>query len=109
MRKRRSKFDPYEEQITKWCQAGMPVKEMADRLFEETGEIFDEPAIHSYIFRHRLRERPWVDVYEARNQCNECEHCHKYINTNNTEGRICSLYWRVIQNGVRHSPFWCEK
>lgn len=106
---KRSKFDPYKDLLTVWCLQGVPVRVMADKLMDKTGEIFDETAIHAYIYKHQLRKRPWKDVYEARNQCKECEYCHSYINTNNAEGRICSFYWRTIQNNVRHSPVWCEK
>ena len=106
---KKSKFDPYKELITRWCLQGVSVKKMADELMEQTGEIFDETAMHTYINKHQLRKRPWLDVYGARNQCDGCEHCHTYINTNNAEGRICSLYWRTIQVNVRHCPIWCEK
>ena len=109
MRKRRSKFDPYREKITEWCLAGVPVRKMCEFLEEETDEFYDEQAIHAYIRSHNLRTRPWKDVYEARNQCDQCEFCHEYTNTNNSKGRICSKSWRTIQRCVIHSPIWCEK
>ena len=108
-RKRASRLDPYRDQITKWCLQGIPVKKMADMLCEQTGDLYFEQMIYAYIYKHGLRFRPWIDVYAARNQCDECEHCHKYTNTNGKEGRICSLYWRTIQKQVVHSPVWCEK
>lgn len=109
MRYRRSKFDPFREKIAKWCGEGVPVHVMADQLFEIDEELSDEQAIYAYIRRHNLRTRPWTDVYESRNQCDSCEHCHIYTNTNNSEGRICCLSWKTIQNNVIHSPTWCEK
>ena len=109
MRKRKSKFDPYADLLTEWCLMGMPVRDMADKLLEMTGEVFDDQAIHAYIARHSLRSRPWLDVYEARNQCDQCEYCHIYTNTNNAKGRICSKSWRTIQRFVKHCPTWCEK
>lgn len=102
-------YDPFKDQITAWCAQGVAVKEMADRLGEQTGELFFEQGLYAYISRNSLRNRPWTDVYESRNQCNECEFCHKYLNTNNKEGRICSKSWRTIQPNVKHSPTWCEK
>lgn len=102
-------YDPYKDQIAMWCAKGIPVKDMADMLSEQTGGLFFEQGIYAYINRHNLRYRPWKDVYEARNQCDNCEFCHNYINTNNTKGRICSKYWRTIQPNVRHCPIWCEK
>lgn len=109
MRTRRSKFDPYKEQIRTWCLEGKPVREMADKLMEIDEGLSDEQAIHTYIRRHSLRNRPWQDVYDARNKCDECDHCHIYTNTNNTEGRICCLSWKTIQPNVFYSPKWCEK
>ena len=109
MRKRRSRYDPYRDLISDWCGKGMTVSTMADILTEETGEEFFEQGIYAYIYRHNLRFRPWKDVYDARNQCDSCEYCHKYTNTINTEGRICCLSWKTIQKNVFHSPVWCEK
>ena len=108
-RNRASRLDPYRDLITEWSLSGIPVKKMADMLFEQTGDLFFEQGIYAYIYRHNLRFRPWVDVFAARNQCDQCEYCHKYMNTNNSEGRICSLSWRTIQKQVVHCPVWCEK
>ena len=109
MKKRRSRLDPYKDQITDWSQRGVTATKMADMLLEETGELFSEQMIYTYIYKHGLRYRPWKDVYEARNKCNDCEYCHKYINTNYSQGRICTLSWRTIQSNVINSPVWCEK
>lgn len=108
MRKRTSRYSKYHDLIYQWCMQGIPVTEMADMLTEQTGEIFFEQGIYAYISRHNLR-RPWVDVYEKRNHCDKCEFCKNYINTNNTEGRICTKSWRTIQPNVVCSPKWCEK
>lgn len=109
MRRRKSMFDPFKDQIAEWCSQGVAVKEMADRLEEQTGDLFFEQGLYAYISRNSLRNRPWKDVYDARNQCKGCEYCHIYTNTNNTKGRICSKSWRTIQPNVTHSPTWCEK
>ncbi len=98
-------FDPFRKEIETWCNQGMPVNAMVEIL----GEGYTVSGLYSYIHTHKLRSAPWKDVFDARNQCDKCEHCHVYINTNNKKGRICSKSWRVIQPCVRHSPVWCEK
>jgi len=102
-RKRRSKFDPYRDLITAWCAQGMTITEMTDELIDTTGEDFYEQALYAYIYRHKLKYVP----YYLNRRCDDCEHCHKYINTNFTEGRICDKYWRTIQPNVKNSPKWC--
>jgi len=109
MRKRKSRYSVYHDLIAEWCAQGIPVSQMADELTEMTGDLFFEQGIYAYISRHNLRYRPWKDVYEARNQCNKCEFCKSYINTNNTKGRICTKSWKTIQPNVVCSPKWCEK
>lgn len=108
-RKRSSRYDAFHDLIAKWCSQGVPVSKMTEELSEKTGEVFYDQGIYAYIKRHNLRRGYWKDVYEARNQCDDCEFCKKYINTNNTEGRICTKSWKTIQPNVVCSPRWCEK
>lgn len=102
-RVRRSKYDPYREEIEEWCRAGIPVKTMAGRL----GTDFTWQGLDCYIRSRGLRTK--AVVYEARNHCDSCEYCKKYINTNGGNGRICTLSWRTIQKGVICCPTWCER
>lgn len=105
MRKRYSKYDPYKELIADWCAQGVTIREMTEMLIDQTGEDFYDQGLYAYIYRHGLKFTSMVD---ARRICDQCEYCHKYINTNNTEGRICTKTWKSIQPNVRHSPMWCE-
>lgn len=104
-RNRSSIYDPFRDNIQLWCAEGRSVREMAEIL----GDGYEEQGIYHYIRVKKLRKNPWNDVYEARNKCEECEHCQRYINTNNREGRLCKLSWHTIQNGVTYCPTWCEK
>ena len=105
MRKRYSKYDPYKELIADWCACGVTVQEMTDMLIDQTGEDFYEQGLYAYIYRHGIK---FTSQAKARRVCDQCEHCHKYTNTNNTEGRICDKSWRTIQPNVVRSPLWCE-
>lgn len=102
-RTRKSMFEPYREQIIKWCAQGETARYMTEQLEEMTGQAFYEQAVYAYIYTHKLRYAP----YFLNRNCNECEYCHKYINTNNTEGRICTKHWKTIQPNVKNSPKWC--
>lgn len=97
-------YDPFIADITVWCNAGVTVKEMAERL----GEGYTIQGIYQFIKTKGLRSSKRV-TYEARNKCNNCEYCREYINTNNTKGRICTKSWRSIQPLVIYRPEWCEK
>ena len=104
-RKRKaSMYDPYREDIVKWCAAGVPVSKMLKQM----GEGYTLQGLYQFIRTNHLRKQPWTDVYEARNQCEGCEYCHIYENTNGADGRICAKHWKVIGKNVRHSPLWCE-
>lgn len=101
-RKRASIYDPFKDDIVKWCNSGMPVKDMIVRI----GPGYSEQGLYAYIARKGLRTKE--AVYEARRKCSKCPFCHDYINTNRTKGRICSMTWRTIQPNVVNSPTWCE-
>jgi len=102
MRKRRSE---YRELLKEWCSQGIAVKDMTNMLIDMTGGDFYDQGVYAYIYRHGLRYKSPV---KNRRICDLCEHCHEYINTNNTTGRICDKSWRTIQPNVSHSPMWCE-
>ena len=102
-RERKSKYDPYREQIEEWCGAGIPVKSMVVKL----GQGFTWQGLDCYIRSKGLRTK--ASVYEARNHCDSCEYCRSYINTNGGNGRLCTLSWRTIQKGVICCPTWCER
>ena len=102
-------FDPYREQIIKWCLQGVTCKEMTELL----PKGYDYHSLYEYIRTNNLRDHAWERVYGARNHCIECEYCHEYINAkgfvNKAEPNICTKTWRVIPASVVHSPRWCEK
>ena len=102
MKKRVSIFDPHRENIEKWCKAGMPVREMCNKL----GAGYSIQGLYAYIYSRNLRTENMG--YASRHNCNKCSFCHEYTNTNNGKGRICSLSWKTIQPMVVYCPVWCE-
>lgn len=107
MRKRKSRYSKYHDLIAERVSQGIPVSKIADELTDISGDLFFDQGVYAYIARHKLRYVPLG--FEGRNKCIECEFCKKYINTNNTEGRICTKSWKTIQPNVRYCPKWCEK
>ena len=102
-KKRQSMYDPFEADIKKWCDAGIPVIKMIERL----GPGYTKSSLAAYIRSHRLRTKQ--AVFDARNKCDKCEHCHVYLDTRGNYHRICAQSWREIHAFVKHRPEWCEK
>jgi len=105
---RESMFDPFKDQIRKWCEAGVPVKEQAQLL----GEGYNRQSLYSYIHTRNLWDDPYSTIYDNRNHCSECEYCHRFKNNMGRytkADRICSLSWQVINWDVKCCPIWCEK
>lgn len=103
-----SMFDPYREQIEKWCDEGMTIRE-AHKMFPEG---YSYEGLMSYINVHHIREGAWKRELDARRVCDKCEYCQEFKNSlgnvNVAENRICTLSWRIIGGSVRHCPRWCE-
>jgi len=105
MRHRKSKYDEHIDKISEWYAQGVPIAEMVRQL----GDGFYEQGVYAFIYARGIKTRTKQMVYASRPQCDTCEFCHEYTNTNNTIGRICAKSWRTIQPNVIHSPVWCEK
>lgn len=99
-----SVYDPFRDEIETWCNAGMPVKEIANRL----GPGYSMQGVYAFIRSRKLRRSKEI-VINARHKCSECEYCHDFKTVNNTDGRICAKSWKAIQPLVRYCPGWCER
>ena len=109
MRKGQSMFSPFREQIEKWCDEGLTIRQMIEQL----PPGYEYQSLRSYIVSNRIRDGAYGREINARNVCNLCEYCHKVKNVMGTynvaDNRICTKSWRLIQYSVRHCPTWCEK
>lgn len=109
MKKGKSMYDEFREDIEKWCDQGLTIKEM----FAKLPPGYRYQGLYNYIRLNNIRDNAWTRELEKRNKCNQCEYCHKVKNVmgtyNKADNRICTLSWRLIQYSVRHSPVWCEK
>ena len=104
-RVRGSMFDPFKDQIAIWCQQGMTVRKMCEKL----GGYYNIATLDNFIVKHNLRTKPTV---QYRPKCDECEYCKSVKNimgTYDKSNRLCTKTWRMIQVSVTYSPTWCEK
>jgi len=104
----RSMFDPYREDIKRWCEDGLTCTQMLEKL----GGGYLRASLYEYIRRYELRYPKKYEKCQDRNKCDECEFCHEFRNWKGTfdkSNRICTKSWQVISHGVVYSPTWCEK
>ena len=103
-----SMFDPFREDIEKWCNAGLTLKEAYGML--PAGYSFG--GFYSYLRAKGLRGGNWGRAIDDKNVCDNCEYCKVYQNEqggmNKRVNRICTRQWRLISGSVVHSPMWCD-
>ena len=103
-----SMFDPFREDIEKWCDQGMTLQQAYNML--PAGYSFG--GFYSYLRAKGIRGCSWNREIDIRNKCAHCEYCHEFKNAkgfvNRQEHLICTKTWRVIGASVRHCPRWCE-
>ena len=102
-----SMFDPFRDQIEKWCDDGLTPRQVFERLPD--GYIFN--SFYAYLITHRIREGAWKREYENRPVCDKCEYCHEFKNhlgKTTKSNRICTKSWQIINHLVVFCPTWCE-
>jgi hypothetical protein len=107
---KKSKFDPYTNEISGYLDAGMSVRNIAERLDEYFDDAVDENALYAFISSRGLKTKYSGGLgrhYEPP-RCNNCEGCFEVIGLNDKPTRIC-YGARLIGNGVKTSPEWCHK
>lgn len=111
-RYKKSKFDPYINEITKYVIAGMTVREIAELVQYHFDDVVDESAVYSFMRSRGIQSRVTMGganlKYNAP-KCNECSNCLMVLNTNETEVRMCLPAKRMIRACCTTSPMWCEK
>lgn len=103
-----SMFDPFREDIEKWCDAGLTLRQ----AFNKLPEGYSFSSFYEYLRVHGIRGNRWRGELDARNVCNKCEYCKRFVNEmgvqNKVVNRICTKYWRLLSGSVRYCPMWCE-
>jgi len=111
-RHKKSKFDPYINEITKYVMAGMTVREIAELVQYHFDDVVDESAVYSFMRSRGLKSKvtqggtnPNYDIPN----CDECKDCIRVINTRETETRVCMSQKRIIPKACMTSPMFCPK
>ena len=107
MRKGKSMFNDFHEDIERWCNEGLTVKQMWKKL--PPGYTYD--GLYTYI-RVNFIYGKWAKELDVRPKCKSCEYMHEVRNAKGRYDKACMLCtksWQMISASVRHSPRWCEK
>jgi len=109
---RKSKFDPYIAEITKYVIAGMTVREIAELLQPYFDEVVDESAVYAFMRSRGIQSRVTMGgtnlEYDAP-RCSKCEQCWTVHNTTDREVLLCLPAKRLINRSCKTSPMWCIK
>lgn len=109
---RRSKFDPYIIEITKYASMGMTVQEIADLISYHFDEPVSKDALYPFMRSRKIQSRVTMGgtnlEFEAPN-CDECKNCIEVINTKGSNIRICLTAKKVVSRSCKTSPMWCYK
>lgn len=108
---RKSKFDPYIEEIKVFADMGYSIRKIAEELDQCSGDIVDESALYAFMRNRNIKSKHFQGGKNRGYQppvCAECEGCFEVIGLNDKPVRIC-YGARLIGNGVITSPPWCHK
>lgn len=108
---RKSKFDPYIEDIKSLVSMGYTVRQVADELDIIMNDTTDESALYGFMVSREIRTQNYSGgknrKYQAP-QCNTCEGCFEVIGLNGNPTRMCYSS-RLISGSVTTSPPWCPR
>lgn len=101
-----SMFDPFRADIERWCDEGLTIKE----VYEKLPDGYSFQGFYSYLRTKRIVERAWRKALEARRACDSCEYCKRFKTSRGemAGSRICTLSWRILSTDVKICPRWCE-
>lgn len=109
---RRSKFDPYIDEIEKWLDMGLTIKQIAEELEINFDDVVDESALYSFVRSRNLKSKVFPGGKNREYQpprCEDCEECYYIIGTNNQKMKTCRSEQRVVPKSVKTSPPWCKE
>lgn len=107
---RKSKFDPYINEISEYLASGMSVRKIAKHLDEYFDDVVSEDALYTFISKRGLKTKysGGFGKHYVPPKCDQCEGCNEVIGINDKPVRMC-YNTRLIGNGVKSSPEWCHK
>lgn len=107
---KKSKFDPYINEISEYLASGMSVRKIAEIIDVYFDDIVDESALYAFINSRGLRTKYHGGLGKNYKPpiCDKCENCHEVLNTNGNTIRMC-YYSRLVSRSCKTSPEWCPK
>jgi hypothetical protein len=110
---KKSKFDPFKNEIEEYMLAGMSTPQIAVKIQKHFDETVDESALYGFTRSRGLRNRVTrggTNLNYKAPRCENCEDCYMGIAMNGKyKIKICGKNHRVIGMSVNTSPMWCEK
>lgn len=111
MRKRRSKYDPYLEDIADMIAAGCTYAQIEEALWEKGLESANSGSIAYICHEKGIRSRVTKGARDGRYIpcCDGCENCRDVRNTTGKSVWICTRLMRLVSKSVKTSPVECPK
>jgi len=106
---KKSKFDPYINEISEYLAAGTPVSKIVEKLDNYFDDAVNADALYAFINSRGLKTKysGGLGRYYEPPVCDKCENCHEVIGLNNKLVRMC-YSTRLISWSVKTSPDWCH-
>jgi hypothetical protein len=111
-RHKKSKFDPYIEEITKYVVTGATVKEIAELIEYLFDDIVDINALYCFMRSRGLQSRVSMGGTNkdfTAPYCRGCDDCIEITNTHHVKSLLCLAAKTMIPKTCTTSPIWCHK
>jgi hypothetical protein len=107
---KKSKFDPYINEIKSLVDSGCSARQIADAIEGKMDDVVDDSALYVFIVSRGLRtKRTREENAGAIPHCERCENCMTVMNTNDNDVWLCVETKRIANKSCRTSPQWCPK
>ena len=91
MRRKKSKFDPYLNEITEYAAAGMTVLGIAERIQKYFEDYVEESAVYAFMrsreYSHESHKAE--QILTIKPQDVDCDNCITVINTTGKDVLLC--------------------
>jgi hypothetical protein len=112
MRRKKSKFDPYLNEITEYAAAGMTVQGIAERIQKYFEDYVEESAVYAFMRSRGIQSRVTqggTNLNYKAPRCTDCDNCITVINTTGKDVLLCLAAKRIVNRTCTTSPMWCQK
>ena len=107
---KKSKFDPYIEEIKALVDSGCSARQIADAIENKMDDVVDENALYVFITSRELRtRRTREENVSLIPRCEGCENCMTVLNTKDNDVWLCVEAKRIANKSCKTSPLWCPK